>query len=271
MFEILDVGDESHRQFVTSEENARSEGERSGGRAKTHAHDARSAHHTYFTVSMMTSGTSNENDTPVDPAASRMGISSLPLDVISTHVLKSDFLPEIADLGRLRAVSKGMRDAVDATGREIKKLLDYEAADLGYVSLLKDRHRRGVLRDKTFLCAAAARKGDLEELKALRADEWPWNERTCTWAARGGHLEVLKWARANNCPWSESTCTSAARGGQLEVLKWARANDCPWDEWTCANAAEGGQLEVLKWARANDCPWDEHTRELAAAKGYVET
>jgi hypothetical protein len=48
--------------------------------------------------------------------------SSLPLDVISTHILRSDFLPETADLGRLRAVSKRMRDAVDATGREIKKL-----------------------------------------------------------------------------------------------------------------------------------------------------
>ena len=151
-----------------------------------------------------------------DTGPARIGFWDLPLDVISTHVLKSDFLPETADLGRLRAVSKGMRDAVDATGREIKKLSDDEAADLGHVSLLKDRHRRGVLRDKTFLCAAAARKGDLEELKALRADEWPWNERTCTWAARGGHLEVLKWARANDCPWDARTRTYAASKGCVE-------------------------------------------------------
>ena len=99
-----------------------------------------------------------------DTGPARIGFWDLPLDVISTHVLKSDFLPETADLGRLRAVSKGMRDAVDATGREIKKLSDDEAADLGHVSLLKDRHRRGVLGDERWLCAAAARNGDLEEL-----------------------------------------------------------------------------------------------------------
>ena len=93
-----------------------------------------------------------------------MDISSLPREVLSTHVLSSEFLPETADLGRLRAVSRGMRQAVDATGREIKKISNYEASRLGYVSLLKDRQRRGVLLDryKLLLCAAAARNGDLE-------------------------------------------------------------------------------------------------------------
>ena len=76
--------------------------------------------------------------TRVDTAAARMDISSLPREVLSTHVLSSDFLPEPADLGRLRAVSHAMRNAVDATGREIKEVSDKEAAKLGYVSLLKD-------------------------------------------------------------------------------------------------------------------------------------
>ena len=191
----------------------------------------------------MTSATSTDDDTRVDTAPARGGFSSLPLDVISTHILSSEFLPETADLGRLRAVNKGMRDAMDATGREIKKLSDREAVDLGYVSLLKERHTRGVLKDECLTCAAAARNGDLEELKALRADEWPWDERTCAYAAKGGHIEVLK---------------------------WARANDCPWDEDTCTYAAKGGHLEVLKWVRENGCPWDDDTRELAANLGYVE-
>ena len=113
--------------------------------------------------------------TRVDTAAARKDISSLPLDVISTHILSSEFLPETADLGRLRAVSKGMRDAVDAMGGEIKKLSDREAVDLGYVSLLKERHTRGVLKHEYLTCAAAARNGDLEELKALRAEKFPWD------------------------------------------------------------------------------------------------
>ena len=226
------------------------------------------------------------------------GLSSLPLDVISTHILRSVFLPEPGDLGRLRAVSRRMRDAVDATGREIRNLSDWKAMDLGYVSLLKDRHSRGVLTNDSCLCIAAARSGQLEDLKWARANfcpwdrdtcagaaegghlemlKWarendcPWDWRTCAYAAWGGHLEMLKWARANGCPWYASTCAYAAKGGHLEVLKWARENSCPLDANTCTYAAEGGHLEMLKWARANGCPWDEATREFAASKGYVET
>jgi len=34
---------------------------------------------------------------------------------------------------------------------------------------------------------------------------------------------VLRWARANECPWDERTCAYAAeRRGNLEVLKWLR-------------------------------------------------
>ena len=221
----------------------------------------------------MTSVTSNDDATRVDTPAARGGYSSLFLLAISTTpLLKSDFLPEPADLARLRRVSAGVRKAVDATGREIKKLSDDEALDLGYVSLLKDRHSRGLLSAYRyhFPCAAAERNGDLQELKALRADEWPWNERTCTNAADGGHLEVLKWARANDCPWDWRTCANAAEGGHLEVLKWARANGCPWDEDTCSHAALLGQLAVLQWAHENGCPWDKYTCACAARGGHLE-
>ena len=219
----------------------------------------------------MRSDVSTDDDTRMDTADARGAFSSLSVDVVSTHILRSDFLPEPADLGRLRAVSSWLREAVDATGREIKKLSNADAKVLGYVSLLKDRHSRGLLEDESYLCAAAASKGDLEELKGLCADKWLWNWLTCSYAAERGHLEVLKWARENGCPWDEGTCRNAAERGHLEVLKWAVANDCPWDERTCSAAAKGGHLEVLKWARENGCPWDEDTRLLAASLGYVET
>ena len=45
--------------------------------------------------------------------------------------------------------------------------------------------------------------------------------------AEGGYLEVLQWARANDCPWDERTCAFAVEGGYLEVLHWACANGCP--------------------------------------------
>jgi hypothetical protein len=258
----------------------------------------------------MTSATSTDDGALVKTATARGGFSSLPLDVISTHVLRSDFLPEPGDLRSLRAVSKGMRDAVDATGREIKKMSNLEAAELGYLSLLKERRTRGLpsyfweeelrffdpleewesfsdietharmeelkRRRKNhcpwdeWTCVSAAKGGHLEILKWLRANDCPWDERTCSGAAYGGHLEVLRWARENGCPWGERTCAGAAKGGHLEVLKWARANDCPWNEKTCKYAAYGGHLNILKWARENDCPWDKWTCAFAAEHGHLE-
>ena len=175
-------------------------------------------------------------------AQAGVAIPGLPFDVAVSLV--KNHLPDPADLAVLRTVSKGMRDAVDATGRKVEEFKEDEAADRGYLSTLKCLRRRGQLSDERLLCAAAASNGDLEELKALRAENFPWGERTCWNAAGGGHLDVLK---------------------------WARENDCPWDTRTCRGAALGGHLEVLKWARENNCPWDEGTRQCADSKGYVET
>jgi hypothetical protein len=149
-------------------------------------------------------------------------------DILITHVFPH-FDP--ADLGILRGVSRGMRDAVDATGREIRRLSDHGAALRGYLSLLKDRHTRGVLSSREWLRAAAARNGDLEELKVLGTHGWPIRKNwTCGFAAAGGHLETLRWLRANGCPWGKRTCRRAAERGHLEVLKWLRENGCPWNE-----------------------------------------
>jgi hypothetical protein len=133
-------------------------------------------------------------------AQAGVAFPGLPFDVAVSIVEKH--LPDPADLAVLRAVSKGMRDAVDATGRKIEEFDEYDAVHRGYVSTLKCRLRRGRLSDECLLCAAAARVGDLEALKALwRAEKFPWDERTCRFAAMGGHLEALKWARENDCSW----------------------------------------------------------------------
>jgi hypothetical protein len=201
-------------------------------------------------------------------AQAGVAIPGLPFDVAVSLVEKH--LPDPTDLAVLRAVSRGMRAAVDATGRKVSSFDDHGAAVRGYLTTLKCLRRRGRLSDECLLCAAAARIGDLEELKALRAANVKWNYETCSYAAMGGHLEVLLWARENGCPWGVWTCAYAADGGHLEMLQWARANNCPWNEYTCAFAARGGHLEVLKWARENDCPWDEYTCSHAAEGGHLE-
>ena len=197
-------------------------------------------------------------------------IPGLPNHLVDADILRSDFLRDPTDLANFRAVSCGMRDAVDATGRKIKELKEEEAAYCGYLSTLKCLRRRGRLRNNGLVCAAAARSGDLDELRSLRVDDYPWDEKTCAHAARGGHLEALKWARENDCPWDRLTCANAAEGGHLETLKWLRENECPWDKYTCSCAAEGGHLEVLKWAHANGAPLTHLTRKKAVANGHRE-
>ena len=219
----------------------------------------------------MTSSPDTPASSPVAPDSfSGELIPGLPNHLVVTHVLGEEKMPDPTDLARLRAVSKGMRKAVAETERTLKEPNQREAVAKGYLSTVKHMHSRGLLYREEFLCAAAASSGQLEELKALRAKNFPWDVQTCAKAARGGHLAVLKWAREKKCPWDKSTCAYAAQNGHLEVLKWARENDCPWDELICAGAAKGGHLAVLQWARANGCPWNEDTCAGAAAGGHLE-
>ena len=197
----------------------------------------------------------------------RQPFPSLPQHVIDEICSN---LNDPTDLARLRAVSRALRDTVDAMDVELKEYDDFRAASLGFLTMLRHKDARGRLEVKEFLCAAAARSGQLGELKALRANGCPWDEYTCAFAAWGGHLEVLKWLRENECPWDERTCVYAAYSGHLEVLQWARAKGCPWDEWTCAYAARAGHLDVLKCACAKGCPWDGTTCEGAAREGHLE-
>ena len=87
-------------------------------------------------------------------AQAGVAIPGLSFDVTVSLVEKH--LPDPADLAVLRAVSKGMRAAVDATGRKIEEFGEDEAAERGYLSTLKCL-RRGRLSDERLLCAAAAR------------------------------------------------------------------------------------------------------------------
>ncbi len=113
-------------------------------------------------------------------------------DIVVAHVLRSEHFDDPADLARLPAVSRAMRDAVAATGLQFEELCEYDAVELGCLSALQRRQRRGLLSRQESLCEAAARSGQLEELKVLRENGTPWSVSTCWAAARGGHLEVLQ-------------------------------------------------------------------------------
>ena len=148
-------------------------------------------------------------------------------DIVVTHVMRSEHFDDPADLARLPAVSRAMRDAVAATGLRFMELGEDAAVELGCLSAVQRLQRGGRLSRRERLCGAAARSGNLEELTALRANRCQWSEDTCSFAAVGGHLEVLQWARANGCPWDNRTLINARDKGHLELVNWAIANGCP--------------------------------------------
>ena len=115
--------------------------------------------------------------TPASLADPQEVISGLPDHLVVTHILRSGYFDDPADLARLPAVSRAMRDAVAGTGLRFEELSEHEAAtDLGCLNALQRRQRGGRLQYQERLCQAAARSGQLEKLKSLRADGCPWNE-----------------------------------------------------------------------------------------------
>jgi hypothetical protein len=187
-------------------------------------------------------------------AAAGEAITDLPNHLVVEHILRSQHFDHPADLARLPAVSREMRDAVAVTGLVFEELDEHRAGKLGYLSAVQRLQRGGRLSRRELLCLAAARGGHLEKLKELRENDCPWNGWTCAYAAEGGHLEVLQWTRANGCPWGQRTCAEAAAGEHLDILQYARANGCQRNGDECFWARNGGHLEMLEWLHSNGCP-----------------
>jgi len=61
-----------------------------------------------------------------------------------------------------------------------------------------------------------------------------------------GDVNGLRRLRNEGYPWCPLACRAAAEKGELEMLQWLRTQDppCPWDWRTCFDAANSGHLEV---------------------------
>ena len=109
---------------------------------------------------------------------------------------------------------------VDATGRKVEEFGEEDAVERGYVTTLKCLRRRGRLSEERLLCAAAARTGDLEALKALRcAENFPWDERTCSSAAAAYSLGFLN----SNSSTFRPVASTASRMPLLTARSTARS------------------------------------------------
>jgi hypothetical protein len=145
-------------------------------RAHDTLHMSSHAAHTTMTgaIGGITTGT-----TPASPADAQEANPGLPDHLVVTHILRTEYFDDPADLARLPAVSRGMRAAVAETELRFEELTEICAANLGCLSALKRLQRRGCLSHREYLCEAAARGGNLVELKVLRANGCPWDTSTC--------------------------------------------------------------------------------------------
>ena len=85
----------------------------------------------------------------------------------------------------------------------------------------------------------------------------PWKRNTFYAAARHGNLENIKWLHEKKCPWGKNTFTGAVRFGNLDNMKFLKARGCPWNESTFYEAARVGNLEIMEWLKEKSCPWGE--------------
>ena len=67
-------------------------------------------------------------------------IPGLPNHLVVADILRSEYFDDPADLARLPAVSRAMRDAVAATGLEFKEIDEDEAANIGCLSEIGRAH-----------------------------------------------------------------------------------------------------------------------------------
>jgi len=81
----------------------------------------------------------------------------------------------------------------------------------------------------TDACCEAAENGALDNLKWLRANDFPWSERVMIKAASHEHVDVLEWAHDNGCGWSARVTHAAAQHNSPDALLWLLKAGCPYN------------------------------------------
>jgi hypothetical protein len=109
-------------------------------RARAHATLHMSSHAAHAAMTAAFGGMATATN-PTSLADAQEAIPDLPDHLVATHILRSEYFDDPADLARLPAVSRAMRDAMAATGLRFQELGEYRAAELGCFSALKRLQR----------------------------------------------------------------------------------------------------------------------------------
>ena len=128
-------------------------------------------------------------------------------------------------------VCRGWRKAQLKVGGQLRTRVKADVIMPGRVALAKWALAEGCPRGNGPYTMAhfAASCGHLELVKWLCGEGgFAMDEDVMEYAARSGNLELVKSLRAAGCLWDHFTCSGAVDKGHVEVLRWARENGCPW-------------------------------------------
>ena len=70
----------------------------------------------------------------------------------------------------------------------------------------------------------------------------------CGYAARHGQLEMLKWLREQDYPWDEDVPIGAIKYGHIDTFSWAIDNGCPYNRERCME-----MVDKLNVHKCNNC------------------
>jgi hypothetical protein len=104
--------------------------------------------------------------TPASLADAQDAIPGLLDDIVVTHILRSAHLDDPANLARLPAVSRAMRDLVAETGLRFKELDEKRAVELGCVTAVQRMERRGRLSRQELLWQALRQRRGADSSKS---------------------------------------------------------------------------------------------------------
>ena len=150
-------------------------------------------------------------------------------------IFQDSFYDNAAIGGHLRLIEWGLEQAWNEIPFPETSVV-HRAIEYGHVSLLEFFLKKRFFyvfssRDYT----RAARTSALSSLEFLKrnriaiSDCWGHHiYEACSEAAAYGQLDALKWLRSNGFPWDESVVTRAVRHNHLHILKWAIENGCRW-------------------------------------------
>lgn len=127
---------------------------------------------------------------------------------------------------------KSVTSSISCTKKYFYDAQDYahlfwtSAVRYGRVEVMEWAHQEGHAIHKwhgSLLCAEAAKYGQLQALRWLRANHQRWDCQTISDTACYGHLNIFSIRDENGCHWDSSkTCSVAVRHGHLSILQYVR-------------------------------------------------